>query len=68
MLSSPNGFKARERTSMKLSDDIAKMTAAMENDGSQPTRQEVYTILLRVMIELRRQDHEIKVLKDKLND
>jgi hypothetical protein len=53
---------------MKLSDDIAKMTAAMENDGSQPTRQEVYTILLRVMIELRRQDHEIKVLKDKLND
>jgi hypothetical protein len=52
---------------MKLADDIAEMTVAMESGDNTPSYQEVYTILLRAMIELRRQDHEIKVLKDKLN-
>ncbi len=52
---------------MKLADDIAEMTIAMESGDNPPSYQEVYTILLRAMIELRRQDHEIKVLKDKLN-
>jgi hypothetical protein len=43
------------------------MTIAMESGDNSPSHQEVYTILLRAMLELRRQDHEIKVLKDKLN-
>jgi hypothetical protein len=52
---------------MILADEIAEMTIMMESGDNPPSYQDVYTILLRAVIELRRQNHEIKVLKDKLN-
>jgi hypothetical protein len=52
---------------MKIADEIAEMTVMMESGDNPPSYQEVYNILLRAMLELRRQDHEMKVIKDKLN-
>jgi hypothetical protein len=47
---------------MALADDISQMTVDLENDNP-PTRQEVYTILLRALLEIRRLDHRIRVLE-----
>jgi hypothetical protein len=47
---------------MALIDDISQMTIEMEADKP-PTRQEVYTILLRALLEIRRLDHRIRVLE-----
>jgi hypothetical protein len=51
---------------MKLSEEIANMTVAMESGDSSPTRQEVYTILLRAFVELRMLDNHIRSLEGKL--
>jgi len=51
---------------VKLSEEIANMTAVMETDSSQPTRQEVYTILLRAFVELRMLENRIRSLEGKL--
>lgn len=47
---------------MALADDISQMTVDLENDKP-PTRQEVYTILLRALLEIRHLDHRIRVLE-----
>jgi hypothetical protein len=45
-----------------LTDDISQMTIDLEGDKS-PTRQEVYTILLRALLEIRQLQHRIHVLE-----
>jgi hypothetical protein len=43
------------------------MTIDLEGDKP-PTRQEVYTILLRALLEIRRLEHDIRVLEGTQND
>jgi hypothetical protein len=47
----------------KLSDEIRQMTIDMENGPVKSN--DVYTLLLRAMLEIDRLSHEIKVLNDK---
>jgi hypothetical protein len=49
---------------MALIDDISEMTINLEQDKP-PTRQEVYTILLRALIQIRQLNHRIRVLEGK---
>ena len=47
---------------MALIDDISEMSINLELDNP-PTRQEVYTLLLRALIEIRQLNHRIRVLE-----
>jgi hypothetical protein len=48
---------------MSLIQELSDITVAMENE--QETRQEVYTLLMRAMLEIRQLTHELAVLKNK---
>jgi hypothetical protein len=47
---------------MALTDEISQMTVDLENDKP-PTRQEVYTMLLRALLEIRSLDSRIRILE-----
>ena len=51
---------------MTLSEELNIVLAEVE-EGVVITRGVVHKLLLRSFLELRRQEHEIRVLKDKLN-
>ena len=48
-----------------LADEIAEMTVRMEINQNRPDSQEIYTIMLRAMLEIRRLQHCIRVLEGK---
>lgn len=48
---------------MALTDEISQMTVDMESGENPPSYQDVYTILLRAFLEIRRLDSRIRVLE-----
>jgi len=51
---------------MDIVDQIIEMTSRLEQHTE--TRQELYTVLLLAMLEIRKLNHELAVLRDKNND
>lgn len=51
---------------MKLADEVAAMTVELEK--ADVDREEVYTLLLRCMLELRTLSHRVRVLEDLLKN
>lgn len=51
---------------MSLSVEIAEMTKRLETRENVPDVNEVYTMLLRAMLEIRTLEHTVRVLEDRL--
>jgi hypothetical protein len=51
---------------VKLSDEISEMTIALESGDNSPTRQQVYLMLMRALVEIRMLENQIRTLKGKL--
>jgi hypothetical protein len=52
---------------LPLSEEVAAMTVKMEATEP-PSQEELYVMLMRCMLELRRLSHKVLVLEDKLQN